>query len=177
MGKPLTLFQKILLSLILAILLIILSDILLQYFFDISLNCAELIIPLAIVGIANLFTFFSQKQLFVTILICIISGFALIFYHVTQKGIGDSRIAIAGHKYDINVRPHGYSIIRYYDFAEKIIATKKSNAFFDPDSKTGIDLGYQVKILNETSDSLFIEINSQFYVVDSLRKKSLWSKH
>ncbi len=152
------------------------SDLLLQYFFDISLSCGELIIPLAVVGLISLYVFFPRKKLFVLVLLYLITGFVLIFYNITKEGIVSSRRAISDSKYSIEVSRHGYSIIRYYDFAEKIVATKQSDAFFDPNSKTAIDPGYQVKILKETPDSLYIEINSQLHKLDHLKKRRLWEK-
>ncbi|MDR2235799.1 MAG: hypothetical protein LBE92_06720 [Chryseobacterium sp.] len=176
MQKSLTLFQKILLSLIIIFLLIMVSDLLLQYFFDISLFCGELIIPLAVVGILSLYVFYSRKPLFMLVLFSIIISFVLIFANLTKGGATASRRAITASEYSIEVRPHSYSIIRYYAVAEKIVAVKKSDAFFNPDSKTGIDLGYQVKIRKETPDSLFIEINSGLHQTDGLKKSSLWQK-
>lgn len=174
MRKPFTLFQKILLSLIIAMLLVVLSDLLLQYFFDIRLSCGELIMPLGIVGIVSLYVFFSRKKLFVFVLLSVVSSLMLIFYSFTKDDIG-RRSAISGSVYSIKTCPHSYSIIKHYSFAEKVIATKNSDAFFDPDSKTAIVIGHQVKVLRETADSLVIEIQSPNYSLDSLKKQSLWS--
>jgi|GEM_PF-1401349 len=176
MKKPLTIFQKILLTLIVVMLIIMLSDLLLQYLFDISLSCGVLIIPLAVVGMISLYVFFPRKKLFALVLFCIISGFVLIFYNITKDGLGGSRRSIGGSRYSIEVTPRKYSIIRYYDFAEKIVATKYSDVFFDRNSKRGFDLGYQVKVVRETQDSLYIEINSRLHTIDSLKKRSLWDK-
>lgn len=174
MKKPLTLFQKIVIGLISIMLLIILSNVLLRYLFEIRLEVGRLIIPLIIVGMVGLYTFFSRKKLLVFVLFCIMSCFLLIYVDFTKDGFS-SRRSINASEYSIEVNRSGYSIIKYYDFAEKIIAQKKSNVFFDQDSKMGIDMGYQVKILKETPDSLYVEINSSIYTVDSLKKRSLWS--
>lgn len=177
MKKPLTLFQKILLSLLIVIWFTLFSDLLLQYFFAISLETGLLIIPLAIIGIASLVVFFPWKKLFVYVLCCFISGFVLIFYNLTQDGISSSRRSINESHYSIEVNPHSYSIIKEYDFAEKIVAVKSSTLFFDPNSKIAINPGYRVKILKETPDSLYIEINSRMIRIDSLKKSGLWDQN
>lgn len=176
MNKPLTLFQKLLLSLIIVMLLTILSDLLLQYFFDICLEIGLLIIPLIVVGIISLYIFFPRKKLFVLVLFFLFTGFVLIFLNVTKDGLlGGS--AIADSEYSIRVNQRSYWIVKHYDFAEKIVAKKNSVVFFDPNSKTGFDRGYQVKVLKETPDSLYIEINSKLHQVDSLKKRNLWEKN
>ncbi|WP_270090737.1 hypothetical protein [Sphingobacterium sp. SYP-B4668] len=172
MKKPLTLFQKILLSLVLVMLIIMFSDVLLRYFLDISLECGILILPSAAAGLIGLFVFFRRKGLLALVLLCTVSSLILIFYNVTKDGISGSRTAISGSEYSIEVGPRNYSIIKDYGLAEKIVAVKYSNAFFDPDSKTGVNRGYQVIVLKETPDSLYIEINSRLHkAVDSLKKK------
>lgn len=176
MKKHLTLFQKILLSIITAMLLITLSDLFLQYFFDISLSYGFLIIPFAVLGITSFYVFFPRKKLFAFILFAVFGGFTLVFYNITKSKI-TSRKSITGSKYIIEVNPRSYSIIKQYNFAEKIVTVKNSDIFFNPNSKTAIDLGYKVKLLKETQDSLSIEINSQIHKVDHLKKRRFWEKH
>lgn len=173
--KPLTLFQKILTGLMSAMLIMLLSDVLLQYFFGISLEVGLLIIPLAAVGLVSLFVFYPEKKPLAWILFCIISGFGIIFYHFTKESVSEESV-IADSDYAIRVHPHGYQIIRYYDFAKKTAAEKNSAVFFNPNSKTGTDRNYQVNILKETPESLYIEIHAGTRQVDRLKKRTLWEQ-
>ncbi len=174
--KPLPVLEKILLSLIIGMLSIMFVDLLLRYFFDISLDIGLLVFPFAGIGLIGLFVFFPKKKLFAGVLLAILSGFVLMYSNLTKAGVS-GRCMISGSKYTIQVSPHSYSIIKYYNFAEKVIAKKKSDAFFDPDAKTGFDRGYRIQIRKETADSLYIEINSSLHQLDSLKKRGLWEKN
>lgn len=174
--KPLTLLEKTLLSLIVGMLIVMASDLLLRMFFDVSLEIGLLILPLAAIGSISLFVFFRRKKHLVGVLLAVISGFVLIFYNVTKDGTSGGSL-INNSEYAIRVTPHSYWIIKYYAFAEKVISKKNSDAFFDPDSKMGFDRRYQVKVLKETPDSLYIEIISSLHQLDSLKKNRLWENN
>ncbi|MFD2556207.1 hypothetical protein [Sphingobacterium tabacisoli] len=174
--KPLTLLEKTLLSLIAGILLIMLSDLLLRYFFDISLEIGYLILPFAGIGLINLFVFFPRKKLLTGTLLAIIGGFVLISYNLTKDDTSGGSL-IVNSEYSIRVTPHSYRIVKHYPFAEKVIGRKKTAIFFNPNSKMGFDSGYQTRLLRETSDSLYMEINSKTHRLDTVKKTSLWEKN
>ncbi|ERJ58120.1 hypothetical protein [Sphingobacterium paucimobilis] len=173
--KSLTLLQKVLLTLITGMLLIMFGDLLLRYFFDISLAIELLTLPFAAIGFLGLFMLFPQKNLFFGILLALVGGAVLIFYKVTKDGLSGTAL-ISNSKYVIRVTPHNYWIVRHYPFAEKVIARKRTDAFFDPNSKMGFDRGYQIGLLKETSDSLYLEINSNTHRLDTVKKRGLWEK-
>lgn len=174
--KPLILLEKLLLSLIMGMLTIMLADLLLRYFFDISLEIGLLILPFVGIGLVSLFVFFPRKKFFTGVILAIVFGFVMIFCNVTKEGVSGGSL-INNSEYAIRVTPHSYWIVKYYPFVEKIIAKKKSDLFFDPDSKTGYARGYQVHAHKETADSLYIEINTDLQQLDSLKKRGLWEKN
>ncbi|MBL1409367.1 hypothetical protein [Sphingobacterium faecale] len=173
--KSLTLLQKALLTLITGMLLIMFGDLLLRYFFDISLAIELLTLPFAAIGLLGLFVLFPQKKLFVGILLALVGGAVLIFYNVTKDGLSRATL-MSNSEYIIRITPHNYWIVKHYAFAEKVIARKRTDIFFDPNSKMGFDRGYQTRLLRETSDSLYMEINSKIYRLDTLKKIGLWEK-
>lgn len=174
--KPLPLLQKTLLSLLILILGVMFADLLLRLFFDISLEIGLLILPFVGIGLISLFVFFRKKKLFIGVLLGILSGLVLIYSNLTKDGFSGGSL-INNSEYAIRVTPHSYWIVKHYNFAEKVIAKKKSDAFFDPDSKTGYDRGYTIQISKETADSLYIEINSSLQQLESLKKSGLWEKN
>lgn len=173
--KPLPLLQKTLLSLLILILGIMFADLLLRLLFDISLEIGLLLLPFVGIGFISLLVFFRKKKLFIGVLLAILSGLVLIYSNLTKDGFSGGSL-INSSEYAIRVTPHSYWIVKHYNFAEKVIARKKSDIFFDPDSKTGYDRGYTIQISKETADSLYIEINSDRRQLDSLKKRGLWEK-
>ncbi len=173
--NPLTLLEKTLLILNTGMLITISSDLVLRFFFDISLEIGYLILPFAGTGLISLFVFFPRKKIFVGTLLAMILGSVLIFYNITKDGLSGGSM-IENSAYAIRVTPYNYWIVKHYPFAEKIIAKKKLGIFFDPNSKMGFDRGYRVKVLKETPDSLYLEIDSKTHRLDSLKKSDLWGK-
>lgn len=177
MNRPFNLYQKIGLSFIIAIPVVVFIDVWLQYFFDITISYGFLVAPWVVLAIAWLYVFFSRKKWVALILGAMIFLCGVGYCHFIKNGHILSRRSISETHYSIAIKTRSYSIIKDYGFAEKVIAVKASRVFFDPDSKTGINPGYRIKVLKDTPDSLYIEINSGAYrVFDSLKKRSLWEK-
>lgn len=176
MKKLLTLFRTLCFSFSVTMPAILLADMVLQYGFDIKLVYGKILLPWLCVALAGLYVFFSSRKIFAFLCCCIISSLGIIFYNFKKDAVTGTKSTLKNSPYVIAVTARYYSIIKDYGLAEKTVAIKQTNMFFDANAKSAVNSLATVKLIAETTDSLYLEINAGKKQIERLRKRDLWEK-
>lgn len=78
--------------------------------------------------------------------------------------------AVKNSRYDVQANPNYYKIYDNNGFYKEVIASKKSQIFFKPNVKTGLNYNFEVKKVSETPEEIVLEIKTPQTVTDTIKK-------